>query len=186
MKYLCKIHDIGKNWKITELMEVEDAFYVDATRYLRVEKENFEKLKDLSKSNELYYPKSEEAFSIEKIVVEEMDPLFLTKYKIKNTLTASFKQSFSNGDLFSFLKFVSLSSELSDKGHYLHIGNLDQKIEEIGKLNNHKLLEKAEDLSAIIKEIEPHISSFDKLLRIKKDIDKCSNKEQIKELIAKY
>jgi len=183
MKYLVKIHDVGKVLKITELLEVGDDFFTGENRYLQVDQDSYNKLKEQDQSNELYYPKGEDSFSMDKVISEKMDPLFYTKYKIKNAIANSFKSEFSNLDLFNFLKFVGLSSELSDKGHYLYLENLEEKLEEIGKLNNQKLLEKAQDLADIIKTIEPKMSGFNKIMKLKKDIDKCSTEDQISEII---
>jgi len=183
MKYLGKIHDIGSVLKFTELLEVSDDFFIGENRYIQVDKGSYDKLKELDHDNELFYPKEEEGFSMDKVIYEKMDPLFYTKYKIKNAIANSFKTEFSNLDLFNFLKFVGLSSELSDKGHYLYIDNLDEKIEEISKLDNQNLLEKAQDLAEIIRIIEPRMSGFDSLVKLKKEIDKCSTEDQIKEVI---
>jgi len=185
VKYLAKIHDIGKNWKVTELMEVNDDFFIDKDKYLVINKEEYDSMVVLNQSNELYYPKDLEKFSVSEIITEEIDTLSYAKYKVKNKITNSFKGGFSNVDLFNFLRFVSLTSELSDKGYYFYKENLDQKIEEIGKLNNQKLLEKAKDLAEVITELEPHMSSFNKLIRVKKEIDKCSSEDQIRDLISK-
>jgi len=185
MKYLGKIHNIGKILKITELLEVRDDFFVGKNRYILLDKTSYIKLKELDCENELFYPKGEEVFSMDKVVSEKVDPLFHTKYKIKNAIANSFKNEFSNLDLFSFLRFVGLSAELSDKGHYLYIDNLDEKLEEIASLNNKNLLEKAQSLAEVIRDIEPKMSGFTTLIKLKKDIDKCSTEDQIKEVIEK-
>ncbi len=183
MKYLSKKHDIGENWKLTGLMEVEDDFIAESDRYFILSKDQYDKIEDLSKNNEIYFPKNKEGFSLDHIVLEEVDPLFYKKYKVKNSLTNSFKKQFSDEDFFNFLKFVSLTTELADKGFYFHPSNLDVKLEEIKNLNNIKLLENAEDLVSIIKSIEPHMDSFSNLIKLRKEIDKCSNEEQIYDLL---
>ncbi len=183
MRYLCVIHDISDAWKITDTKEVDPSFFVGENLYIEVSKEHYDLVNSLMAENELVYRKEDMPFEVDKLIKNKLNSLDVAKYKTKNAIVNSLKLKFSELDQYAILKYMMLNIELSDKGFYLHAGNIEEKIIEIDKLNNTKLLKKAEDLSEVINYLDPKVDVFNKMDSLKKGIDLCRSIEQIKEKV---
>ena len=183
MRYLCTIHEIDETWKITGTKEVDEDFFVGENLYIEVTKDQYKQVVSLLLENELTYAKKDMPFNMDKMAASKLDPLDVAKYSTKSVIMNSIRLKFSELDQYSILKFMMLNIELSDKGHYLHSGNLDEKIKEIKESNNPKLLKKTIEIAEIIRSLEPKLELFNKMSSLRKDIDLSISIDQIKEKI---
>lgn len=173
------------SYKITEFTTVEDNAYFDKDKYLEVDKVSYEDLKKLSLENTLYYPKDGTKFDISKVILDKEDPLQLYKYASKMKATDSFKKNFNTLDYFVFLKYFCLSMELSDKGFFMHLNNVETILEGV-KEKEPKLLEKAEELAFTIKSIETKMESYDDYKNTIKGITASSTEDKVDDFVVNF
>lgn len=186
MRYLCIIHDLEDNFRVTGFDTKKDNEIFDASKYLEVDEDSFYKLKEISKENSISYPKDNSSFDMSKIIVTKEDSLQLHKYSSKMKAISSFKEKFSEMDTFLFLKYFCLSIELSDKGYFIHKNNMSTILEKIKLENNESLLQKATDLCEIIDEIESKMTTYTNLTDTLKKINSSSKVERIDGLLEDY
>lgn len=186
MRYLCIAHDLEDTYRITGFDTKKDNEVFDESRYVEVDADSFTKLIELSKSNTITYPKGLKDFDMSKIVLNEEDPLQIYKYSCRVKAMTSFKEKLAELDMFLFLKYFTLSMELSDKGYFMHKGNVESILDRLKTEQKDQLLLKAESLADVIKDIELNVCKYDSLVSTLKKINSSSKKDEITEILEDY
>jgi len=180
------VHDLGDNLKITGFDTKDKDDKYDKERYLEVDAESFEKMKELSLGNTLFYPKKESVFSMDKVILEEEDSMLLYQYTATIKAISFFNKNFGELDTYLFLKYSTLSMELSDKNFYMHSDNIEEILEALNKKGNEKLIEKGKELSEVIKEIDTKMKGYDNLQDTLRNIRSSSDKDKVDSLLQSF